>query len=53
MSHKTVVKVAIVMAIVFAFIVIVYPTIFGPSDVEPIEPMPDAAVPAAPAVPGQ
>ena len=36
MSHKTMVKVAVVMIVVFGLIVIVYPTLFGPNK-SPIE----------------
>lgn len=49
MSHKTVVKVAIVMLVVFGVITIVYPQIFSP---EPQLPPGSIEVPAAvPAVP--
>ncbi len=36
MSHKTLVKVAVVMIIVFGLIVVVYPTLFSPNR-SPIE----------------
>jgi len=45
MSHKTLVRIAIVMVIVFGLITALYPRIFSPHSPTPIE-----AVPAAPAV---
>jgi hypothetical protein len=43
MKHKTLVKIAIVMAIVFGTIVVVYPTLFGPSSKTPVEATPAVA----------
>lgn len=48
MSHKTLVRVAIVMVIVFGLIVIVYPQLFNPENNRPIEAVPPVAPAASP-----
>lgn len=50
MSHKTMVRVAIIMIVIFVATILLYPTIFNPDDDSnmPIEGTPPpAAVPAA------
>jgi hypothetical protein len=47
MSHKKIAIVAVVMAIVFGGIVVVYPTIFGPSEANKTTNAPEPALPPA------
>jgi hypothetical protein len=51
MSHKTLVRVAIVMVIVFGLIIIAYPRLYGPAPVTPAEAPPSPPVmPSGPAM---
>lgn len=46
MKHKTIARIAVIMVIIFAVIIVVYPMIFSP---EPPAAAPVEAVPTAPA----